>query len=98
MDGQFNTIFREGKRLDMMKQIEDLQEEYINNLNASLEINYTYDSASGETFNDCLTVKRVLYAFYVMGYLYRDEYEDMCKVADDLRLIKLKELENERDS
>ncbi|MBO7734804.1 MAG: hypothetical protein J6S67_19750 [Methanobrevibacter sp.] len=93
MNGQFNTIFREGKRLDMMKQIEDLQEEYIDNLNASIETNRFY--ASDETYNDCLTVKRVLYAFYIMGYLYHDEYEDMCKVADDLRLIKLKELENE---
>lgn len=97
MDGQFNIIMRKGVELDMYHVIEDIQDEYVNNLNASVEMSVDYNTVSNETLNDCLEVKRVLFAYCSMGYLYRDEYEDMCAVADELRLIKLKELENEGD-
>lgn len=98
MDGRFNIIMRKGVELDMYHVIEDLQDEYVNNLNASVEMSVDYNTVSNETLNDCLEVKRVLFAYCSMGYLYRGEYEDMCAVADELRLIKLKELENEGNS
>ena len=100
MDGNFKMIMRKGVELDMYHVIEDLQDEYINNLNASVEMSVDYNIVSSETLNDCLEVKRVLFAYCSMGYLFRDEYEDMCAVADELRLNKLAELEgnNERDS
>ena len=101
MDGKFNSIIRKGRKgvqLDMYHVIEDLQDEYCENLNASLTMSEDYNKVSDETLNDCLNVKRVLFAYCSMGYLYREEYEDMCEVADELRLNKLKELEGNNEA
>lgn len=98
MDGNFNIILRKGVEVDMLRAIEDLQDEYCENLNASLEMSEDYNKVSDETLNDCLTVKRVLFAYCSMGYLHRDEYEGMCAVADELRLNKLAELEGNNET
>ena len=88
MDGKFNSIIRKGVQLDMYHVIEDLQDEYCENLNASLTMSEDYNKVSDETLNDCLNVKRVLFAYCSMGYLYREE----------LRLNKLKELEGNNEA
>lgn len=98
MDGNFSTIFRKGVELDMYHVIEDLQDEYCENLNASVDMSEDYNRVSEETLNDCLNVKRVLFAYCSMGYLFRDEYEAMCNVADELRLNKLAELEGNNEA
>ena len=95
-----NTVIRSGKNLDMVREIEDLEAEYLNNLEASISCTDSYDVASQETYNDLIIVKRILFTFEKLGYLYKDECADMAKYAEQARISRLAKWEgaNERNS
>lgn len=96
MKEEFNTIVRSGKQFDMYREIENLQAEYYNDLQASVDSFDTYYEVSKETFNDYMSVKRTLLLFAKLGYLYNDEAEDMIRVAKEQRDSILEGLENEK--
>ena len=98
MDKNFNTIIRKGVQLDMYREIEDLQAEYNADLQASVNAYDLYDEVANETANDFARVEKVLRVFEHLGYLYRDEANDMIQVAREQRLKVLEELSNERNS
>ena len=89
MKDLLNTVIRSGKNLDMVREIEDLEAEYINNIEASISCTDDYNVASQETYNDLIVVKRVLFTFEKLGYLYKDECADMSKYAEQVRLSRL---------
>lgn len=92
MDKNFNTIIRKGVQLDMYREIEDLQAEYMADLHASVNSFDSYNEVSNETANDFARVEKVLRVFERLGYLYRDEADDMVQVAREQRLKVLEEL------
>ena len=98
MDKGFNTIIRKGVQLDMYREIDDLQAEYLADLQASVNAFDLYDEVANETANDFARVEKVLRVFERLGYLYNDEANDMIQVAREQRLKVLEELSNERNS
>ena len=96
MDKKFNTIMRSGKQLDMYREIEDLQAKYYEDMQASVNSFENYEEVVGETYNDYLAVKNALSIFVRLGYLYKDEGEDMIQAAWEQRLTVLEGLTNEK--
>lgn len=92
MDKNFNTIIRKGVQLDMYREIENLQAEYNADLQASVNAFDLYDEVASETANDFARVEKALRIFEHLGYLYRDEADDMIQVAREQRLKVLEEL------
>ena len=92
MDKNFNTIIRKGVQLDMFREIENLQAEYTADLQASVNAFDLYDEVANETANDFARVEKALRIFEHLGYLYRDEADDMIQVTREQRLKVLEEL------
>lgn len=93
MDKKFNTIWREGKKLDMFQAIEELQAKYYHDLQACVDSYDTYEGVSDATWNDYMSVKGTIEMFQMLGYLYVDEAEDMIQVAREQRKSVLEGLE-----
>lgn len=93
MDKKFNKIMRAGKAIDMVAQIETLQTKYLADLKASASAFDSYDEVSAETLCDFNATKYVLLILEELGYLFKDECEDMIKEAEIQRKNILKELE-----
>ena len=92
MDKNFNTIILKGVQLDMFREIENLQAEYTADLQASVNAFDLYDEVANETANDFARVEKALRIFEHLGYLYRDEADDMIQVAREQRLKVLEDL------
>ena len=97
MEKQFNTIMRTGKQMDMFAEIELLQAKYTEDLQASVDSFDNYFDISNETYNDFKSVEQTLNLFAMLGYLYRDEAEDMIQVAKEQRLAVLDALEGKNE-
>lgn len=93
MDKKFNTIIRAGKAIDMVSEIETLQTKYLADLKASVSSFDSYDEVSAETLCDFNATKYVLLILEKLGYLFKDECEEMIKEAEIQRKHVLKELE-----
>ena len=97
MDKNFNVIWREGKKLDMFRAIDELQHKYLHDLQACVDSYDTYDGVSDATWNDYMSIKGTLEMFQMLGYLYKDEAEDMIQVAREQRKTVLEGLEGKRE-
>ena len=93
MDKKFDTLFRTGKSIDMMKEIEELQSKYSCDLQASVDTSDTYDQVSENTYSDLAAVICTLEVLCKLGYLFRDEANDMIEVAREQRKTVLEALE-----
>lgn len=93
MDKNFNSVMRSGKTIDMFSEIEDLQAQYSADLSASVQSYDTYVEVSNATYEDFLSVKKTISTFELLGYLFKDECEEMIKEAEIQRKQVLKELE-----
>lgn len=85
MDKHFTTIMRKGKEIDMFSEIEDLQDKYLSDLQASVDAFETYDEVSAETYSDLMSLRSTLSVFNMLGYLLDEEYADMLTVAKEQR-------------
>lgn len=92
MDKKFNTIMRSGKTIDIKSEIEDLEAKYRGDLEGTLDAYNSYDRIADETFNDLLSLKKTIATFEMLGYLYRDEAEEMVEYAAQIRLDYLDSL------
>lgn len=97
MDKKFNTIMRSGKAIDIFSEIEELQEQYLADLQASVDVFDDYDEVSNETLNDYVTLCKVLSIFCKLGYLFTDEYIEMKRAADEQRKAVLEGLEGKKE-
>lgn len=93
MDKKFNTVIRTGKSIDMISEIETLQAKYLADLKASVDSFDSYDEVAAETICDFNATKYVLLTLEKLGYLFKDECEEMIKEAELQRKHVLKELE-----
>lgn len=93
MDKKFDTLFRTGKSIDMMKEIEELQSKYSCDLQASVDTSDTYNQVSENTYSDLAAVIRTLEILCKLGYLFRDEANEMAQVAIEQRKTVLEALE-----
>lgn len=93
MDKKFNAIMRTGKAIDMIAQIETLQTKYLADLKASVSSFDSYDEVAAETLCDFNATKYVLLILEELGYLFKEECEEMIKEAEIQRKHVLKELE-----
>ena len=89
---------RKGKAVNMPELLEKFDHEFEIDLTASINANNSYEAVSNETFNDLLKVKAKLYLLFELKYLTHTEYEAISEVAEEMRLEKLGELKNERNS
>ena len=89
---------RKGKAVNMPDLLEKFDYEFEIDLTASINANDSYEAVSNETFNDLLKVKAKLYLLFELDYLTHTEYEAIAEVAEEMRLEKLEELKNERNS
>lgn len=96
MDKKFDTLFRTGKSIDMMKEIEELQSKYSCDLQASVDTSDTYDQVSENTYSDLAAVICTLEILCKLGYLFREEANDMIEVAREQRKTVLEALEGKR--
>ena len=96
MDKKFDTILRSGKTIDMLAEIENLQEAYYRDLQASIDAFDTYEEVSEETRNDLTKVRAVLSTFELLGYIDNAECEDMFQAAAEQRNSILEGLEGTR--
>lgn len=92
MDKKFNTLMRTGKAIDMMKEIEDLQSKFYCDLQASVDTSDTYDEVSNATYSDMAAVICTLEILCRLGYLYRDEANEMAQAAREQRKTVLEGL------
>ena len=95
MDKHFTTIMRKGKEIDMFSEIEDLQDKYLSDLQASVDAFETYDEVSVETYSDLMSLSSTLSVFNMLGYLLDEEYADMLTVAKEQRYAVLGGLSRE---
>lgn len=93
MDKQFKGVLRTGAKLDMLREIEELQETYYHDMQASVDAYNTLDEVSKETFSDYRCVCKVLETFAKLGYLMPEEAHAMKEAAWEQRLSVLKGLE-----
>lgn len=96
MDKKFETILRTGKTIDMLTEIENLQEAYYKDLQASVDSFDTYEEVSEETRNDLIKVRTVLATFELLGYIDNVEFEAMFQAAAEQRIKILEELSDEK--
>ena len=94
MDKKFNSVMRSGKTIDMFSEIEDLQAQYSADLSASVQAYNTYVEVSNATYEDFLSVKKTISTFELLGYLFKEEAEDMIEAAHNERMEKLDALQN----
>lgn len=97
MDKKFDTLFRTGKSIDMMKEIEELQSKYSCDLQASVDTSDTYEQVSENTYSDLAAVICTLEVLCKLGYLFRDEANDMIEVAREQRKTVLEGLEGKKE-
>lgn len=93
MDKQFKAILRTGEKLDMFREIEELQETYYNDMQASVDSYETYDEVANETYADYRCVCKTLETFARLGYLFPEEADAMKEAVYEQRLEVLKGLE-----
>ena len=93
MDKKFDVVLRTGKTIDMLAEIENLQEVYYHDLQASIDSFDTYAEVSEETRNDLLRVKTVLATFEMLGYIDNAECHAMLQAASEQRNSILEGLE-----
>lgn len=93
MDKKFEAILRTGKTIDMLTEIENLQEAYYCDLQASIDSFDTYAEVSEETRNDLTKVRNVLSTFELLGYISNAECEAMLQAAAEQRKAVLEALE-----
>lgn len=96
MDKKFETILRTGKTINMLAEIENLQEAYYKDLQASVDSFDTYEEVSEETRNDLTKVRAVLSTFELLGYIDNAECEAMFQAAAEQRSTILEGLSDER--
>lgn len=92
MDKKFDIVMRTGKTIDMMAEIENLQEVYFQDLQASVNSFDTYAEVSEETRNDLIRVRTVLATFEMLGYIDNAECSAMLDAAAEQRDSILKGL------
>lgn len=95
MDKLFKEIPRTGIEIDMYATIEELQEQYKADLQATITSFDDYESIIHETYNDYLAVSKTLAVFHRLGYLFEEEYTEMKSVAYEQRKTVLEGLSRE---
>ena len=96
MDKLLDYNLRQGKVVNIMTLLEELEATYIGCLDASIEL-YNSDEAPDETYTDLITMKTQLSLLEMLGYIDKEEADNMRNYADELRLRKLGEIENKKE-
>ena len=92
---RLNVNYRAGFRLNILDVLQDLEDKYRSNLNATVECFQTYEEVSNETLNDLQIFNAELHVLLTTGYINEDEFEAMVPIADDIRKNILENLEKE---
>lgn len=93
MDKKFDVVLRTGKTIDMLAEIENLQEVFYHDMQASVSSFDTYEEVIEETRNDLLRVKTVLATFEMLGYIDNAECHAMLQAVNEQRKSVLEGLE-----
>lgn len=86
-------IYREGKKLEMYKLLDELEAQYTADLKSSVDTYNSYEEVSNETFNDLHALKMTLKIIQILGYLSPEEVEGMEEVAEEMRSQALAAME-----
>ena len=99
MDNLINNqnTHRAGLMLNVEALLGDLDTQYLNDLNSTIEAYDGYEDVSGETYNDYKVVCGKLEILNLAGYLDDEELNAMRETAAEMRLKKLEELKHEEN-
>lgn len=95
MDKCFNMNFRQGFRIEMINFMDELQQEYERELDATIQTYTDYDNCSEECYNDNLIMNGKLVMLEKTGFINEDELAALLAKASEIRISKLEELEKE---
>ena len=95
MDKCFNMNFRQGFRIEMINFMEELQQEYERELEATIQTYTDYENVSAECYNDNLIMNGKLVMLEKTGFINEDELAELLQRASDIRISKLEKLEKE---
>lgn len=93
MKNKLDFNVRAGKHVDMVEMLDRFEKTYEHNLESTIQTYDSYEEISNETYNDmtvCVTCLRLLEE---LGYIEKDELDNMTTYAEEMRLSMLKELE-----
>lgn len=88
---------RSGKVVNVAQMLEDWTGMYIASLEAGIDAFDTYDEISNETLNDLQKINSNLNVLEVLGYIDREEAENMRQLASDIRMQMLEKLNNKKE-
>lgn len=97
MDKLLDYNLRQGKVVNIKTTLEELEATYIGCLDASIDSYDEHEEISSETYNDLITMKTQLSLLEMLGYIDKEEADNMRSYADELRLRKLGEIENKKE-
>lgn len=80
-----------GNHINIVKELEDLEAKYKEDLNASFDSFNSWQEVDAETFNDEIVCKTVLQVMCKFGYLEAEECKNMCEKVTKIRLEFLEE-------
>ena len=95
MDKCFNMNFRQGFRIEMINFMEELQQEYERELEATIQTYNDYENVSAECYNYNLIINGKLVMLEKTGFINEDELAELLEKASDIRISKLEKLEKE---
>ena len=86
-------VIRKGKDIDMNEQIAAWETEYRIALSTTIDVYTSYSAVSEETRNDFNTIREVIRAYQRLGYLDREEADNLIDEASEMRSAALTELD-----
>lgn len=83
---------RSGKIVNLNEMLDNWTGMYQSALEASIDAFETYDEVSAETYNDQLKIVSNINVLEFLGYIDKEEAEEMRKLAVDTRMSMLEKL------
>lgn len=87
--------FRNGKVIDIVDMLDDIESMYRSSLKESIEVYTTQDEVTDETYNDELQCKMAVSMLHRLGYIDDEEHNKMIEKIKEIRLNALCEMEKE---
>ena len=80
-----NNEYRQGKVINIIKYLDELENDFIINLRATCDVYDSYDAAYFEAESDYTEVSAELKALKLLGYIDAEEFKAMLAKAIDIK-------------
>lgn len=80
-----------GKHVNLVEELNAIEEEYKNDILATIDAFTTYEEVQAETYNDEVTCRTKILTFNHLGYLDDEETSGICEKIAKIRIDLLDE-------